>query len=195
MMIMIPKITELPASAASLSRILWSRYLASSSFSSGLRPGKLHIRDKMFSKSISSIEIPYMSRLIRNDHLVRWRGQSHGGQPLVAGLPTYNRYWFLWVCGMLFWITSSYSPIFGRGCKKSREVCLKFSLWKVFFNMETQYSDKKSRVWLHWTFVKIWITKASTSTRRAQIQPNQKQWCCFYHGWEQGKKSGIHLVS
>ena len=92
---------------------------------------ELYIRDKMFSKSISSNEILYLSRLIRNDHLVRWQGQSHGGQPLVAGLPTYNKYWLLWVCGMLFWITSSYSPIFGRGCKKSREVCLKFSLWKV----------------------------------------------------------------
>ena len=151
----------------------------------------------MFSKSISSIEILYLSRLIRNDHLVRWPGQSHGGQPLVAGLPTYNKYWFLWVCGMLFWLTSSYSPIFGRGCKKSREVCLKFSLWKFYFNMETQCSDKKSRVWLHCTFVKIWITKTSTSTRRAQIQPNQKQWCCFYHGWEQGKKSNwqYELVS
>ena len=120
----------------------------------------LYIRDKMFSKSISSIEILYLSRLIRNDHLVRWQGQSHGGQPLVAGLPTYHKCWFLWVCGMLFWLTSSYSPIFGRGCKKSREVCLKFSLWKFYFNIvETQYSDKKSRVWLHCTFVKIWITK------------------------------------
>ena len=42
-MIMIMMITELPASAASLSRILWSRYLASSSFSSGFRPEKIYI--------------------------------------------------------------------------------------------------------------------------------------------------------
>ena len=32
---------------------------------------ELHIRDKMFSKSISSNEILYLSRLIINGHLVR----------------------------------------------------------------------------------------------------------------------------
>ena len=127
MIMLIPMITELPASAASLSRILWRRYLASSSFSSGLRPGNyIYFLNQFF-----PMKSFYLSRLIINDHLVRWPGQSHGGQPLVAGLPTYNIYWLLWVCGMLFWITSSYSPIFGRGCKKSSEVCLQFSLWKV----------------------------------------------------------------
>ena len=70
-------------------------------------------------------------------------------------------------------------------------------------------SEKFSSIWKHNILTKnhvfgftalLWkyeLQINSTSTRRAQIQPNQKQWCCFYHGWEQGKNSNwqYELVS